>query len=119
VQTLFHITTRAAWSAALAAGRYEGDTLHSEGFIHCSLAHQVVEVADRLFSGREDLLLLRVDESRVGPEVRYENLEGGDEQYPHVYGPLDLEAVTGLAALTPRADGSFALPGAADYSSVR
>jgi uncharacterized protein (DUF952 family) len=105
--TLLHITTPPAWEAAGASGAYRGDTLESEGFIHCSLEHQVLEVANRIFGGRRDLLLLFIDEGRVGPEVRFENLEGGSELYPHVYGPLNSDAVTAVRALVPDDDGVF------------
>lgn len=105
--SLYHLAPEVAWNGAREAGRYEGDTLKTEGFIHCSLAHQVVEVANRLFRGREDLVLLTIEEEAVGPEVRYENLEGGAEQYPHIYGPLNLEAVRGAVPFVPGADGSF------------
>ena len=108
--TLFHITTHAAWEDGASGGTYEGDTLRSQGFIHCSTEPQVVEVADRLFRGRTDLLLLVIDEAAIGPEVRYENLEGGAEQYPHVYGPLNRDAVARTLRLSPGPDGTFSLP---------
>ena len=107
--TLYHITTETAWSAAIDAGAYRGDTLETEGFIHCSTAAQVAEVANRLFLGRDDLLLLVIDEAAVGPRVVYENTEGGAEQYPHVYGPLNLDAVQTTMPYHAR-DGRFGPP---------
>lgn len=114
---LLHITTPGAWSAARAVGAYRGDTLESEGFIHCSEPPQVAEVANRLFRGREDLLLLHVDEARVGPRVVRENLEGGSILYPHIYGPLNLDAVLGVSDYRPR-DGMFGPPPAAPERSA-
>jgi len=69
-----------------------------------------MKVARRLFRGRRDLVLLRIDGDLVEPEVRLENLEGGDELFPHIYGELDLSAVTGLEALTVGIDGEFVTP---------
>ena len=69
-----------------------------------------MKVARRLFRGRRDLVLLRIDPDLVEPEVRLENLEGGDELFPHIYGELDLSAVTGLEALTVGIDGEFVTP---------
>jgi len=69
-----------------------------------------MKVARRLFRGRRDLVLLRIDPDLVEPEVRLENLEGGDELFPHIYGELDLSAVTGLEALTVGFDGEFVTP---------
>ena len=106
---MFHITTHAAWAEAQAAGSYTADSLRSEGFIHCSQADQVRWVANTRFRGRTDLVLLQVDEARVGAEVRRENLEGGQWLFPHIYGSLPVEAVLTVTPLVPEADGTFDL----------
>jgi len=106
---IFHITTRAAWDEARAAGRYTADSLHTEGFIHCSQADQVTWVANTRFRGRTDLVLLHVDEAAVGAEVRRENLEGGTTLFPHIYGPLPVRAVMQVTPMTPSPDGTFEL----------
>lgn len=107
---LLHITTRAAWEEALAAGAYTTPTLASEGFIHCSEPRQVARVANERFRGREGLVLLLIDPARVGPEVRYENTEGGEELFPHIYGPLNPDAVARVLPFEPGDDGAFTLP---------
>ena len=109
---IFHITTREAWDGACAAGSYTADSLRTEGFIHCSDADQVAWVANTRFRGRTDLLLLHVDEARVGAEVRRENLEGGVWLFPHIYGALPIEAVLRVTSLVPAADGTFDLDAA-------
>ena len=106
---LLHITARATWEDALANGRYEGDTLATEGFIHCSTPEQVVRVADARFRGRKGLVLLAMDSEKVQPEIRYEPAEQG-ELFPHIYGPLDADAVVKVVAFEPGPDGSFTLP---------
>jgi len=106
---IFHITTRAAWDEVRAAGRYTADSLHTEGFIHCSQADQVTWVANTRFRGRTDLVLLHVDEAAVGAEVRRENLEGGTTLFPHIYGPLPVRAVMQVTPMTPSPDGTFEL----------
>lgn len=59
---IFHIVSRSAWAAANSqAAPYAGGALATEGFIHCSTADQVVEVANCLFRGVNDLILLRID----------------------------------------------------------
>lgn len=107
METLFHITTDAAWQAARTLGRYEGDTLATEGFIHCSTRGQVVEVANRYYAGRQGLVVLSIDAGAVGAEIRYEDLDGGDKPFPHIYGPLPLAAVTAVRPLEPDAQGRF------------
>jgi uncharacterized protein (DUF952 family) len=108
--TIFHITKRAEWERAEREGIYRAQTLASEGFIHCSRGDQVVRVADNLFRGRVGLVLLEIDTRRVGAEIRYENCEGGQEDFPHIYGDLDVSAVVRVSAFEPGADGSFTMP---------
>ncbi len=106
---ILHITTGPQWEQAKQAGTYRGDTLDSEGFIHCSTPSQVVKVANVLFRGRRDLVLLCIDPGRVQAEIRYEGPEDG-EQYPHIYGPLQADAVVQVLDFKPGADGQFMLP---------
>ena len=106
---IFHITSQAEWETALGAGLYEADSLTTEGFIHCSTADQYIWVANQRFRGRTDLVLLHIDPHRLTSEVRYENLEDGEEErlFPHVYGAIPIGAVLNVTPLRPGADGSF------------
>jgi uncharacterized protein (DUF952 family) len=104
---ILHITNPGAWADARACGVYEAESLATEGFIHCSTPDQVLWVANQRFRGRPDLVLLHIDETRLAAPVHYENLEGGDRLFPHVYGPLNVDAVAGAIALEPRPDGCF------------
>ncbi len=105
---VFHLTTAAAWDAALASGRYavstRGRTLEQEGYIHCSAAHQVDAVQARWFADVPDLLLLEVETDRLTSPWRTEQLPGVPEAYPHVYGPLDLDAVVAVRPRGPVPD---------------
>ena len=108
--TIFHITQRGEWERAEREGVYRTPTLASEGFIHCSLLEQVMRTANTLFRGQTGLVLLEIETVQVEAEIRYENCEGGQELFPHVYGALDVGAVTQVAALEPGEDGSFTMP---------
>jgi uncharacterized protein (DUF952 family) len=110
MSTILHITTRADWERALSAGAYTAPSLAAEGFIHCSEPRQIARVANANFRGRRDLILLEIDPARVGHEIRHENTEGGSELFPHIYGPLNLDAVTRVLPFEPDADGSFTYP---------
>lgn len=97
---LLHLTERALWDAARASGQYEmstrGRTLQDVGFIHCSLRHQLPGVAEFLYgmyTGPDDLVVLVIDENRLSAPVRYEPPAPGAEDFPHIYGPLPIEAV--------------------------
>ncbi|MBN1436719.1 MAG: DUF952 domain-containing protein [Sedimentisphaerales bacterium] len=107
---ILHITKRSEWEEAVLAGEYGAASLNAEGFIHCSKAEQVVRVANFLFAGQEGLVLLCIDEEKLTAEVRYENLEGGEELFPHVYGSVNLDAVVDVVGFPTEADGRFCLP---------
>ena len=104
---IFHIAQQIDWQTAEKAGTYDIPGLHEEGFIHCSTAEQVVRTANRLFLGRRDLVLLEIDETLVVPKVIF---EGRLEKFPHIYGPINLNAVTKVHPFQPLANGEFLLP---------
>lgn len=110
METIFHITKRGEWERAGREGVYRTQTLASEGFIHCSRSEQVIRVANTLFRGQTGLVLLEIDTRQVGAEIRYENCEGGQELFPHIYGAIDLGSVVRVLAFEPGEDGSFAMP---------
>ena len=115
--TMFHITTAGETMAAQASGSYAPSAFAVEGFIHCSYAHQVRDVANRRFSGRTDLVLLEIDRACVPDAIVDENLEGGGELFPHLYGRLAMEAVVRVHAFPCGRDGRFELPAAPDDAS--
>ena len=94
---IYHIAEAADWEQARRDGQYamstRGRTLAEEGFIHAATAEQVPVVAAAYYQGVPDLLLLVIDPERVGPELRYEQVPGQPDPYPHIYGPLNLDAV--------------------------
>lgn len=107
---IFHITSRAEADKARRAGVYVAAAFDRDGFIHCSYARQLTRVADANFHGRTDLVLLKIDRDGVGCVVVDENLEGGSDLFPHVYGPLPMSAVTAIVDFPCRPDGTFGLP---------
>lgn len=110
---ILHITTRAAWEDAQAARVYRPASLTGEGFIHFSTLAQVTRVADAFYRGQPGLLLLVVDPARLRAPLRYEppaEDPGSAERFPHLYGPLNVDAVVRVVPFAPNADGSFSLP---------
>ena len=107
---IFHITTREAWDSAGSKGMYQPEAFSIEGFIHCSTRDQVIQVANIRFRSQTGLVLLLIDTDKVKGEIIYENLEGGQQLFPHIYGELNLDAVVQVAEFAPEADGYFTLP---------
>lgn len=107
---IFHITTRKAWNSAAVQGSYQPEMFPIEGFIHCSTADQVIQVANIRFRGQPGLVLLSIDTDKVRAEIVYENLEGGQQLFPHIYGEINIHAVVRISEFEPGADGYFTLP---------
>lgn len=107
MKIIYHITTQENWNKAQEIGEYTFCALNTEGFIHCSTVDQYVTVANNFFKGTQGLILLKINEDIVKPNVIYENLEGGSENFPHIYGPLNIDAVLKVFPLEPAEDGHF------------
>jgi len=117
---IYHITSREEWAAAQQAGAYTSPSLDSEGFIHFSKAAQVLPVANAVYKGQRDLILLCVDENALEAELKWEapaQPRHGDpvpvsesDLFPHLYGALNLDAVLRTVDFPANADGSFDLP---------
>lgn len=90
---IYHITTRQEWEAALVKGQYEATTQATEGFMHCSKAEQVAGVLDRYYTSRSGLVQLHIDTARLSSPLIYELSPSVNQPFPHLYGPLNIDAV--------------------------
>lgn len=106
---IYHICAKSRWEEGKANGAYEADTLETEGFMHASTVNQVVDVANAVFTGRSDLVFLVIDVEKIEGDLKYETASNG-EDYPHLFGPLNLDAVVLEIDYGPGADGKFKLP---------
>jgi len=114
---ILHITSRAEWKDAQARGEYVAASLKAEGFIHCSTEKQVIPVANAFYRGKNDLVLLMLNEAKLMPELKWEAPAGPpaagiseSDSFPHVYGPINLEAVASVVDFVPDPAGMFTLP---------
>jgi uncharacterized protein (DUF952 family) len=96
---IYHITTKHDWEAAQESGSYTAPSLATEGFIHCSEEPQVKGVLERYYKGKTDLLKLIIDTSLLQPELKYELAPSVNENFPHVFGPINLDAVVATEAI--------------------
>jgi uncharacterized protein (DUF952 family) len=115
---IYHITSRQAWSEAQARGEYRAESLETEGFIHCSTESQVVPVAQNFYKGQKDLYLLVIEPALLSSDLRWESPSGGTpppgvpegDLFPHIYGPINLDAVVQVFDLLSNADGQVNFP---------
>jgi uncharacterized protein (DUF952 family) len=108
--TIYKICAPAMWREAKSAGVFRGSELDlRDGFIHFSTAAQAVETAAKHFGGQGDLVLVSVDAGRLGDRLKWEPSRGG-ALFPHLYGDLDVAAVTAVDQLPLGADGAHKFP---------
>ena len=93
---IFHFISESDFEKYLSDTQLIVPSLQSQGFIHCSLAEQVIQVAKAIAPERKDLILLEIEETKVIPRIIYENLEGGEKLFPHIYGPLNEDAIIAI-----------------------
>jgi uncharacterized protein (DUF952 family) len=108
---LVHLCSVDEWDQARCRGELRPDSLAGVGFVHLSAQRQVHLPANRLFAGRVDIVLLYLDPDRLGAPVRWEPGVAGDPVsmlFPHLYGPLPVDAVVEVRPYPPGPDGRFA-----------
>ncbi|RWD63535.1 MAG: DUF952 domain-containing protein [Mesorhizobium sp.] len=109
-QIIYKIAPEAMWREAERSGRFTGAPVDiADGFIHFSTAAQVRETAARHFAGQTDLILIAIDEAKLGDALKYEVSRGG-ALFPHLYAALELDAVVWARPLPFRGDGGHQFP---------
>jgi uncharacterized protein (DUF952 family) len=115
---IYHITSCQAWQQARQRGDYRAESLETEGFIHCSTEEQVVPVAEHLFKSDRDLCLLMIEPSLLASDLKWEPPADGTpppgvsegDLFPHIYGPINLDAVVKVFDLQSNPDGKYNFP---------
>ncbi|HEY5126915.1 MAG TPA: DUF952 domain-containing protein [Bradyrhizobium sp.] len=110
MRRIYKICPASAWREAERQGVYRGSADDArDGFIHFSTASQLSETARKHFFGQTGLFLIEVDAAALGDALRWERSRN-DALFPHLYGGLDLGAVTSVLDLRARSDGSHDIP---------
>lgn len=87
---IYHVALSESWASA--SELYEHESLAAEGFIHCSFAEQLDGVLSRYFNAVTEVTILEIDPAKLRSELVVEPSTNG-EKFPHVYGPIDRDAV--------------------------
>ncbi len=115
---IYHIASRKAWREAQQRGEYRTESLETDGFIHFSTGTQVLPVADKYYPGQRGLLVLNIDPELLSSDLKWEPPAEGapppgvpdGELFPHLYGPVNLNAVVRVFDLETHPDGKHGLP---------
>ena len=97
-ETIYHVTDQPTLDK-VADDTYTCDSLEAEGFIHCCTKDQLAGVLERYYQGVTGLKLLKIDTASLTARLIYENTVGGEELFPHVYGPINMNAVVDVSNL--------------------
>jgi uncharacterized protein (DUF952 family) len=107
---IFHFINQADLNHDLNEKTLEVPSLGSQGFIHCSKLDQVIAVANFIAPYDEEMQLIEIDEDLVLPEIRYENLDGGESLFPHIYGSLNRDAIIAIHNMEWDGEEGYQLP---------
>lgn len=107
---IYHITTQEEWDTAVSQGEYHAESLSDDGFIHCSAKEQILIPANEMYRWQFGLILLKIESDLVTSKLVYEDCYETGMDFPHIYGPLNIDAVQGTIDFPPNDDGSFSLP---------
>ena len=99
--TIYHITTATEWADAQQKGYYASLALKEEGFIHCSEERQIPDVLNRYFTGKTNLVRLVIDTAKLKSQLIYDWSNAIEDTFPHVYGPINLDAVVKVEKISP------------------
>lgn len=97
LENFYHLIGESEWKGLQRETHYCPESLSKEGFIHLSLLSQLSGVVARFYSARTDLVVLVIDRKKLQSPIRYESADG--EEFPHLYGPLNLDAVVEVLPL--------------------
>ncbi len=109
-EVIYHLLPKVDWETAQTAGVYKPANFVEDGFIHCSKVDQVVRVANAYYGDAKHLLMLTIPVEKVQAGLRWEDLLGEGELFPHIYEPLDLKAVAAVSKLEKNEKAQFSLP---------
>ena len=106
---IYHIAKYEDFMLSKSGGSYFPNQYLLDGFIHCSTKEQVLSVANTWFLKSNNLVILEIDEQKLNVTINYENMEGGLDLYPHVYGEIPMSAISHYSYFVAKSLG-FSFP---------
>ncbi len=109
-QVIYHMAPRAMWEAQRDQSHFAPPSLTVEGFIHCTAEpEKLLQVANRFYREMPGpFIIVCIAPQRLDAALRWELADG--HSFPHIYGPLNREAVNRILPFPRQADHSFSLP---------
>jgi uncharacterized protein (DUF952 family)/GNAT superfamily N-acetyltransferase len=115
---ILHLLSRESWAEAQALGQLVAPSVATEGFAHCSTEHQMVDVANKYYRGAHNMVLLNIDPAKLASQIKFElpaHIDGSpalphEPLFPHIYGPINLDAVFEVIDFPCNDNGAFTAP---------
>jgi uncharacterized protein (DUF952 family) len=109
-ERVYKIARASEWEETGQTGRFTGSPDDKrDGYIHLSTAAQVRATCNRYFSGENNLLLVILETSRLGPALKWETSRAGQD-FPHLYAALPAAWVHSVIPIGRRDDGRPIFP---------
>lgn len=102
---IYHITTPNLWKPYAFLDFYEAPSLQEEGFIHASKADQLQATAERYYDNEPEIILLTIDTTLLAAALVYEEAPNRKEEFPHIYGKLNKDAIIETNTIARQANG--------------
>lgn len=108
---IYHMLPKSEWEQLSLGDVYRPSSLDNEGFIHCTgEPDRLVTVANMFYrEAAGEFVILHIAEEAVDRQICWEEADG--HRFPHIYGPLNLDAVVDVQRFPRAADGMFLEPG--------
>ncbi len=103
---IYHFALEKSWKKQLKEGNYKPDSLNKQGYINASSWEQIKATYYKHFSRPNQLLIIVIDPLKVKSEIKYENSSEGDQLYPHIYGPLNQDAISKIETVRLDSEGN-------------
>lgn len=94
ITMIAHCMKKNTWNKLRNDAYWGYQDLENEDLIHCSPIKYLWRVLPNFENEEEELVIICIDEEKLKAEVRYEDDDGCGRYYPHVYGPINSDAVT-------------------------
>jgi uncharacterized protein (DUF952 family) len=105
-----HIIKDEEWNNVKSDKLYFPKSLREDGFTHCSSLKQACKVADYIYPKESGIILLVIETDKLDSKVIWEDLYDLNEEYPHIYGPLNLSSIIKVVELNLNKNNKFELP---------
>jgi uncharacterized protein (DUF952 family) len=104
---ILHCIKKETWEEAKNKKYFGEKNIAADGFIHCSPVKYMWRVAPNFKNVMDEMVLLCIDMERLGSEVRWEDGDHCGRFYPHVYGLINLDAVTAVLPYLKDTEGNW------------